>query len=377
MVKGADDFSPAFFKAEVASSGFREGRSAMSRIKVAVLFGGTSDEYDISLVSAENIITAIPAEKYDVIPIGITKKGRWLFYPGTPSRIAGGDWDSHPDCSPAVISPDPMYKGIVKIVNGACSVDKVDVVLPVVYGRNGEDGRLQGLLDLSGIPYVGSGCLASAICFDKAVTHTILEASGIKTADWRLVNRADLNKLDDVCKRIGAELGFPLFVKPSCSASSSGVNKASNADELKNAVKLAFSHDRKVIVEEYIDGRELECAVFGAESPFASDVGEFIPVGGERKSGGASERLIPADIDDKTSICVRNTAIDAFKAAGCQGLAKVDFFLKDDGTVILNEINSFPSFTRISMTPGLMENMGISQSELIDKLITLCMENWQ
>ncbi|MCL2053230.1 MAG: D-alanine--D-alanine ligase [Oscillospiraceae bacterium] len=353
----------------------------MGKIKVAVLFGGMSNEHDISLRTAENIISAIPSDKYDVIPIGITKKGRWLFYPGSPNRIKSGKWDSHPDCAPAVILPDAMYKGIVKISSGEYSIDKIDAVIPALHGRNGEDGRIQGLLELSGIPYVGSGCLSSAACFDKAVTHTILEANGIKMAKWRQVERGDLNRFEPICEKIGEELGFPLFIKPANSGSSLGTNKAFSHDELKNAVKLAFSHDKKVVVEEFIKGRELECSVFGGENPFSSDVGEIIPCNEfydyeAKYIKGSSEIIIPAKVDSKASSQIRDTAVEAFKIMGCQGLARVDFFLAENGDIILNEINTFPGFTHISMYPKLMEHMGISQSELLDRLITLCLESY-
>ncbi|MBQ2823006.1 MAG: D-alanine--D-alanine ligase [Oscillospiraceae bacterium] len=351
----------------------------MSKIKVAVLFGGVSNEHDISLISATNIINAIPKDKYEVIPIGITKKGRWLFYPGDVSLIASGNWDTHPDCVPAVILPDPMYKGIVKIVDGTYSITKIDVVFPALHGRHGEDGNVQGLLDMAGIPYVGCGCLASAACMDKAVTHTILEANGINMAKWRTVLTSDLNRLDAVCEDIAAELDYPLFVKPANSGSSVGVNKASSFEQLRDAIKLAFAHDKKVIVEEYIEGRELECAVFGTENPFASEIGEIISCNDfydyeAKYILGTSGLSIPAEIDSGISSEIRAAALKAFKAMGCSGLSRIDFFLKKDGTIILNEINTLPGFTPISMYPKLMENMGISQPELLDRLISLCIE---
>ncbi len=351
----------------------------MSKIKVAVLFGGVSNEHDISLISATNIINAIPADKYDVIPIGITKKGRWLFYPGDVNAIASGSWDANPDCVPAVILPDPMYHGIVKIIDGTYSVAKIDVVFPALHGQHGEDGTIQGLLEMSGIPYVGSGCLPSAICMDKAAAHTILEANGIKMAKWRTVLQSELNRLDEICDGIAGELDYPLFVKPANSGSSVGVNKADSFEELKDAVKIAFSHDKKVLVEEYVKGRELECAVFGNESPFTSEAGEIISCNEfydyeAKYILGTSGIKIPAGIDSAASSEIKETALKAYKAAGCSGLARVDFFLKEDGTVILNEINTMPGFTPISMYPKLMENMEISQPELLDRLISLALE---
>ncbi|MBP1561293.1 MAG: D-alanine--D-alanine ligase [Oscillospiraceae bacterium] len=351
----------------------------MSKIKVAVLFGGVSNEHDISLISASNIISAIPADKYEVIPIGITKKGRWLYYPGDVSLISSGRWEAHPDCVPAAILPDPMYKGIMKISDGCCTVTRIDAVFPALHGQNGEDGAIQGLLKLSGIPYVGCDIISSANCMDKTAAHTMLEANGIKMAKWKCINAADLGKLDDICDEIAAEMDYPLFIKPANSGSSVGVNKATSFEELKNAVKLAFSHDKKVIVEEYIKGRELECAVYGKDNPFASQVGEIRSCNEfydyeAKYILGTSGLSIPADIPEKASREIRETAVKAFKTMGCSGLSRIDFFLKEDGTVILNEINTLPGFTQISMYPKLMENMGISQSELLDKLITLCLE---
>lgn len=351
----------------------------MSKIKVAVLFGGISNEHDISLMSAANIISAIPDEKYETIPIGITKKGRWLYYPGDISQIVSGRWESNPDCVPAAILPDPMYKSVMKISENSCSFTKIDVVFPALHGQNGEDGAVQGLLKLSGIPYVGCDIISSASCMDKTRTHTVLEANGIKTARWRSILSSELNRLDEICEKIAAELDYPLFVKPANSGSSVGTNKASSFEDLKNAVKLAFSHDKKVIVEEYIKGRELECAVFGKENPFASDVGEIKSCNEfydyeAKYILGTSGLSIPADIPEKSSLDIRETAVRAFKIMGCSGLSRVDFFLKEDGTIILNEINTLPGFTQISMYPKLMEHMGIPQSELLDKLITLALD---
>ena len=354
----------------------------MSKIKVAVLFGGVSNEHNISLISAANIISSIPADKYEVIPIGITKKGRWLYYPGDISQLTSDRWESNPDCVPAVILPDPMYKGILKMSEDSSSFTKIDVVFPALHGQNGEDGSIQGLLKLSGIPYVGCDVISSANCMDKTVTHTILEANGIKMARWKSILSSELGRLDDICDEIAGELDYPLFVKPANSGSSVGINKAGSFEDLKNAIKLAFSHDKKVIVEEYIKGREIECAVFGKDTPFASDLGEIKSCNefydyDAKYILGTSGLTIPADIPESSSREIRETAVRAFTTMGCSGLSRVDFFLKDDGTVILNEINTLPGFTQISMYPKLMEHMGISQSELLDKLITLALESGQ
>lgn len=350
----------------------------MAKTRVAVIFGGRSNEHDISLISAANVITNIDKSRYEVIQIGITQKGRWFFYPGSVEGIKNNTWETFSDNVPAAILPDPLYRGIATILDGEINVIKVDVVFPVLHGKYGEDGTIQGLLDMAGIPYVGCGCFASAACMDKEYTHTVLEYHGIKMAKYRVVRQSELSSLDEKIEKIVDDLDFPVFVKPSSSGSSVGVNKASSFEELKNAVKIAFSHDKKVIVEEYIRGRELECAVMGAENPFASDVGEILSCNDfydyeAKYILGTSGLAIPADITPEASKEIRETAVKAFKALGCFGLSRVDFFLAGD-TVYLNEINTMPGFTSISMYPKLMEYFGIDYPELLDKLINLASE---
>lgn len=352
----------------------------MSKIRVAVLFGGASSEHDISLKSATHIIENIPADKYEVVCVGITKKGRWLYYPGDTTAIASGAWEKDSDCTSAILSPDPIHKGLITIENGEASVKKIDVVFPVLHGKNGEDGTIQGLLDMARIPYVGCGLLASAACMDKAATHTMLDYNGIRTAKWRMIGQREMNKLEERCEEIAEALGFPLFVKPANAGSSIGVNRANNADELLDAVKIAFSHDNKVIIEECIFGRELEVAVFGYDSPFASFVGEiescktFYDYDAKYILSG-SNLFIPARIPDDKAREIQETAVRAYRAMGCKGLSRVDFFLTDDGEIILNEINTMPGFTSISMYPKLMENLGMSPSYLVDKLIEQAIDN--
>ncbi|MBR4100506.1 MAG: D-alanine--D-alanine ligase [Oscillospiraceae bacterium] len=352
----------------------------MSKIRVAVLFGGASSEHDISLKSATHIIENIPREKYEVVCVGITKKGRWLYYPGDTFSIASGEWERDPDCTSAILSPDPIHKGLITIENGEASVKKIDVVFPVIHGKNGEDGTIQGLLDLAKIPYVGCGLLASAACMDKAATHTMLDYNGIRTAKWRVITQREMNKLEQRCEAVAEDLGFPLFVKPANAGSSIGVNRANNADELLDAVKVAFSHDNKVIVEECINGRELEVAVFGYDSPFASFVGEiescktFYDYDAKYILSG-SNLFIPARIPYEKGREIQEVALKAYRAMGCKGLSRVDFFLTEEGEIILNEINTMPGFTSISMYPKLMEDLGMSPSYLVDKLIEQAIDN--
>ena len=356
----------------------RKGVGFMAKIKVAVLFGGVSSEHDISLKSATNIIKNIPREKYEVLCVGITKKGRWLYYPGDVSAIISGKWEQNPDCTSAILSPDTVHKGFITIDNGTATVKKVDVVFPVLHGKNGEDGTVQGLLDLAKIPYVGCGLLASASCMDKATTHTILDYNGIRTAKWRVIYQREMKHLNERCTEIASQLGYPLFVKPANAGSSIGVNRAENAEQLLSAVKQAFEHDSKVIVEECIFGRELETAVFGYDAPFASFVGEieackqFYDFDAKYVLND-SKLAIPADLPIEKSREIQKIAVKAYMAMGCKGLSRVDFFLKEDGEVILNEINTMPGFTAISMYAKLMEHMGMTTEYLVDKLIEQAM----
>ena len=352
----------------------------MAKTRVAVLFGGASSEHDISLKSATFVIENIPKDKYDVICIGITKKGRWLYYPGDISAIATGEWERNPDCASAVLSPDPLHKGFITMENGEASVKNIDVVFPVLHGRNGEDGTVQGLLDLAKIPYVGCGLLASACCMDKAVTHTILDYNGIRTAKWRMLLEYEMNDLEARCEQIAAELGYPLFIKPANSGSSIGVHRAENKQELLDGIREAFSHDEKVIVEECIVGRELEVAVFGYDAPFASFVGEissckeFYDFDAKYVLDG-SQLSIPAELTLEKNREFQEVAVKAYKAMGCKGLSRVDFFLTEKDEIILNEINTMPGFTSISMYPKLMRHLGMKPAYLVDKLIEQALDS--
>ncbi|MBR1459280.1 MAG: D-alanine--D-alanine ligase [Oscillospiraceae bacterium] len=352
----------------------------MAKTKVAVLFGGASSEHDISLKSAAFVIENIPKDKYDVITIGITKKGRWLYYPGETSAIPTGEWEYDSDCVSAVLSPDPVHKGIITLENGEVVVKKIDVVFPVLHGRNGEDGTIQGLLDLAKIPYVGCGLLASAACMDKAVTHTILDYNGVHTAKWRQIFSHEMKQLQSRCSEIAQELGYPLFIKPANSGSSIGVHRAENEEEMLAGVREAFSHDDKVIIEECITGRELEVAVFGYDAPFASFVGEissckeFYDFDAKYVLDG-SQLSIPAELTLEKGREIQAEALRAYKAMGCKGLSRVDFFLKEDGEIIVNEINTMPGFTEISMYPKLMRHLGMKPTYLVDKLLEQALDS--
>lgn len=352
----------------------------MAKIKAAVIFGGTSKEYKLSLASASEVIRNIPEDKYEVICIGITRKGRWLFYPGDVDAIASGEWELNPDCTSAIISPDPLHRGIITIENGETSVKKIDVVFPVLIGRKSGDGSLQGLLNMSGIPYVGCGLLASASCMDKSHTHMVLDDYGIKTAKWELITQREINSIDERCTEIAAEMGFPLIVKPANSGSSVGSSIAEDADSLAAAVKLAFLNDNKVIVEKYVSGRKLEAAVFGYDNPFSSYIGEILSVDKvydptEVNKSSGDDLVIPADLPMELMNDIRAVAVKAFKALGCKGMARIDFFLTDDGELLLNKVGTTPGLRKNSVYPKLMEHLGMSRPYLMDKLMEQAIEN--
>lgn len=351
----------------------------MAKLKVAVLFGGVSSEHEISLISAYSVLTNMPKDMYDIMCIGITKKGHWMYYPGEYENIKDGTWENNPDCSTAIISPDRVHKGIIVIGKDEVFLRKVDVVFPVLHGLNGEDGSVQGLCQLAGLPCVGCDMTSSAICMDKSVTHTVLDAAGIKTAKHLTIMRHSLGGLDDICENVEGALNYPVYVKPSSAGSSVGVSRAANRSELKDSLKKAFSHGDKVVVEEEIVGKEVECAVLGnGKNLRASVPGQITPAEGfydydAKYKNGTSVLDIPAKISDEEMRELRDTAKKAYMACGCGGMARVDFFVTDNG-IVLNEINTIPGFTPISMYPKLMENMGITYSALLDMLIQLAAE---
>ena len=350
----------------------------MSKIRAAVIFGGTSSEHETSLASAADIIDALPRDKYEVICIGITKKGRWLYYPGDTEGILNGEWEKDSDCTPAILSPDPINKGIIKIENGDTSYKRIDVIFPVLFGRSGEDGTLTGLMNMSGVPYVGSDISAAAVCMDKAYTRMILGYNGIKTSNWRMMFRRELNDIDEKCEEFVNELCFPIIVKPANFGSAAGINRTEDFESLKEAIKIALTHDDKVVVEEFIEGKELQAAVFGYDAPVISEIGEVKVSKAAYDFNDIFSKIdfvIPAELEDSTSRYIKSMAARAFRLLGCQGLARVDFYYTPEGEIIISQINAMPEFTRESMYPKLMENMGLSYSILLDKLIEQAMEN--
>ena len=328
-------------------------------IKVAVIYGGMSTEHDVSMVSAQNVIENLNAGKYDIYKIEIAKNGEWL-------------------------NNGKKIKNVVEILQ------KMDVVFPVLHGLYGEDGTIQGMLEMLKVPYVGCKVLASSVCMDKVYTKYILKNAKINQAKFVYIKNEntyvddDLEEMDlqndEIIDVVNKKLGFPVFVKPSNSGSSVGVTKANNGEELVRAIQTASQYDKKILIEEAIVGKEVECAVLGNDEVKASTVGEIISAEDfytydAKYNNSESKTVIPALIPKKIIEEIRRCAIKAFKAVDGSGLARVDFFVeKDTNKVYLNEINTMPGFTEISMYPKLWEASGISYSELLDELIKLALQ---
>ena len=352
----------------------------MQKKNIAVIFGGKSSEHEVSRVSAYYVISSIPKDKYNIYTIGIKKDGKWLLYSGDVSKIPDGSWENDENNLRAFIAPAPTVGGLVVLDGDTCKIINIDVIFPALHGKNGEDGTIQGLFELAGIPYVGCGVLASADCMDKIVTNTIFESLGISQAKFTWCYAVDYKKSPDkVIEQVEGCLDYPIFVKPSNAGSSVGVSKANDREELKKAIVIASNEDSRILFEETIIGKEVECAVIGNDEPFASVTGEIAPATefydyDAKYNDENSKLFIPARISDETMEKVRQTAVKAYRAIGCTGLSRVDFFVSDDNRIFLNEINTLPGFTSISMYPKLMANSGIKGSELIEKLINLAFE---
>ncbi|MBR3163148.1 MAG: D-alanine--D-alanine ligase [Clostridia bacterium] len=349
----------------------------MGKLKLGVIFGGMSTEHEVSVVSGKNILENLDKEKYQVYPIYIDKTGNWFKYIGDYNSLTMG-------CVP---------KELTKIDNLIEYLKKMDVVFPVLHGLYGEDGTIQGLLELINIPYVGCRVLASSICMDKVYTKIILEKAGIKQTKSIYIRKNKENyvyinndfdeetlQLDEICKKIENEIKYPMFVKPSNSGSSVGVSKANSLKSLQYAIVEAAKYDYKILVEEGIEGKEVECAVLGNENVTAGEVGEIKPADefysfDAKYNNENSKTIIPANIPEETKNRIKETSIKAFKAINGTGLARVDFFVeKQTGEIVLNEINTMPGFTQISMYPKLMEAHGITYTELLNKLVMLAIE---
>lgn len=350
------------------------------KISVGILFGGKSAEHEISLQSAKNVFDAIDKEKYEVTLIGIDKTGRWLL--PNQSHFLLNDNDPKlirlNNDNEESITLIPESGGLTKL-SDSNSHTEIDVVFPILHGPFGEDGTIQGLLKLSRVPFVGAGVLGSAIGMDKDVMKRLLRDAGILICKFQVFKEEDALDFD----KITEQLGLPFFVKPANLGSSVGVNKVNSKKDFHDAIKVAFEYDTKILIEEFIDGRELECAVLGNQEPTASVVGEVTPTqdfysySAKYIDTNGATLMIPANITEEISEKVRQIAIKTFKTLACEGLGRVDCFLKSDGSILVNEINTIPGFTKVSMYPQLWAASGISYPELINRLIELAIERFE
>ena len=354
----------------------------MKKLSVCVLFGGMSPEHEVSLRSAESVLNTIDHDKYNIFPVGITKDGDWILFGGTDySELPSGQWKNNPANRRAALSP-VRGQGLLSF-EGDCVVrERIDVVFPVLHGENGEDGAMQGLLQMAGIPYVGPHIAASAVSMDKTLTKLVVDHAGVPQAAWHLVRREELeNHMENVLDTLEYRFSYPMFVKPAGTGSSVGVSKAADREGLSRALLAAATFDKKILVEEFIRGREVEVAVMGNDNPVASICGE-IDSGAEFYDYDAkyltdtSVAYIPARIPADVEEIVREAAVKVYTAIGCQGLSRVDFFVTyDENRVVFNEINTLPGFTSISMYPKLFAASGIPYKELIDELLRLAQES--
>ena len=353
----------------------------MRKLNVCVLFGGISPEHEVSLRSAESVLHNLDPEKYNIYPVGITKDGDWIHFGGTDySQLPDGTWLSHPENRRATISPI-RGQGLLRF-EGDCVVrEQIDVVFPVLHGENGEDGAMQGLLQMAGIPYVGPHVAESAVAMDKTLTKLVADNAGVPQAAWLLIRSSELPaRMEQLLQKVEERFCYPVFVKPAGTGSSVGVSKAMDREQLEQALLKAGEFDDKILVEEFIHGREVEVAVMGNETPVASICGE-IDSGAEFYDYDAkyvtdtSVAYIPARIDEETAEMVREQAIKIYRAIGCKGLSRVDFFVTyEENRVVFNEINTLPGFTSISMYPKLFAASGIPYGELLDQLLELALE---
>jgi D-alanine-D-alanine ligase len=355
------------------------------KLKIGVIFGGRSGEHAVSLMSARFVLSQLSPEKYEITQIGITREGDWYVGSGAqPDVLSALLAEDVSDLTPALILPVPSRRGLfcLQASQELEPLSDLDVVFPVLHGTFGEDGTLQGLLEMADLAYVGPGVTGSSVGMDKAVFFDVMRANGIPVVDTILVLRSELERdKTAVLNRLEAELGeYPLFVKPANLGSSVGISKVTSRADLVEGLMEAAMYDRRVVVQRGLNVREIEVSVLGNDAPQASVCGEVLP-GAEFYSyeakyhDVASKTVIPADIPEETAEQVRSLAVSAYKACDLAGLARVDFFLeKDSGEVFLNELNTIPGFTKISMYPMLWEASGVSNQELVDKLVAYALE---
>jgi D-alanine-D-alanine ligase len=351
------------------------------RIRVGIVFGGRSGEHEVSLRSARSILDALDPGKYEALPIGITKQGQWLASGDAMAALTAGDTGGET----RAVLPAPSERGLVTYRVGESSLaevgETIDVVFPVLHGPYGEDGTIQGLLEMANVPYVGAGVLGSALGMDKAAQKQIWRSHGLPVVDWlAFTARQWQARREQLALDVEVKLGYPCFVKPANLGSSVGISKVPGEAALDAAIAEAAAWDRKIVVERAVrNPRELECSVLGNDEPVASVPGEVVPDRewydyDSKYSDSQTQLIIPAQVPPETAAELRRLAVEAFVALDCAGMARVDFLMEGDGRLFLNEINTIPGFTSISMYPKLWEATGVSYAELVDRLIELAIE---
>lgn len=354
----------------------------MEKIRIAVIFGGRSGEHEVSLMSARSVLEVLDPQKYEVIQIGITPQGEWL---GGEDVITSFEEKQYKSLIPVIMLPEPRQGQLYRLQNNALHLaQKIDVVFPLVHGTFGEDGTLQGLLELADVPYVGGGVLASSVGMDKSLFKDVMRANGILVADSLLFTRHNLQEQLEACiRQIEARLAYPVFVKPVNLGSSVGITKCNNPSSLLEGLLEASRYDRRVLVEQGINGREIEISVLGNEDPIASVPGEIEPVEefytySAKYLSNASRLIIPAKLDETIAASIHQIALQAYRAVDGAGMARVDFLVeRESNRIFLSEVNTIPGFTRISMYAKLWEASGISYTTLIDRLVELAFERKQ
>lgn len=350
------------------------------KTKLAILFGGKSDEYSISLHSAAAIIDNVPQELFDVTLIGITQDGKWLLYDGITDKINDDTWHRGNLC-PVLLSMGEDFKGLIKLNTDEGTYEKleIDCIFPVLHGRNGEDGTIQGLCQMTGISFVGCDMTSSAVCMDKEFTHIICENATIKTAPY--ISASNSNKLNvkNLYEEALERFSLPMFIKPANNGSSIGISKIRNYDEFEKGIMEAFQHDNKVVIEKMIEGFEIGCAVLGNEELIIGEVDEIDTKNDffdyvEKYSQHNSKIYCPARIGDELKEEAKSIAEKTYRALGCKGMARVDMFVTPENKIYLNEINTIPGLTDLSRYPSMLRRIGIEYSDLIVKLVELAME---
>lgn len=375
----------------------------MQKKTIALLFGGQSSEHEISKISTSTIISNLSKDLYNIVPIYITKDGKWKIYDtyqdddnysdskviSNPNDIINANWEKvH---STAIISPDTSHKGIIKITGDKLSFINVDVVIPIIHGKGGEDGTIQGLLELAKLPYVGCGLLSSAMCMDKSYTKIVVDSININQAKYKTFQQHQVEKILNMSlserkvffeENIQTQIGLPCYIKPANAGSSKGITKAFDLNQFFNGLSEAILHDNRVVVEENIIGKEVECGVIGNHDVLASRIGQVLSVTDfydfeAKYNNKNSKTIIPADLDDSIAKEIQEYAIKIFKALDGRGLSRVDFFVEEKtNKVIFNEINTFPGFTSISMYPMLLSDLGFDLPSLLNRLINLAIDDF-